>query len=251
MLDNAPYNWWQRFTPSTDRLCYRSKSRMLNAFLSVNEGYFDIDLHRRESPAEFDSVNHKYGTKARTLAEAIWAAVPVKRRPYCLEDIDIEALNNTDVGRRIGGFRMPDWYYEKKFDLEQEAYYRKQYGLDGSRKRPMAKRKKMLKRGSHVNATSTKGWGKSAPSRVGVRRTILEKCGRGAFLNVSRSVTGKSVPQFPVVAKSAARSSGKCQVDCRGLWAAKQRASQSGYASLVRRATNKAKAAGCRWAKGE
>ncbi len=109
---------------------------------------------------------------------------------------------------------------------------------------------KMLKTASHRNATSTKGWGKSAPSRTTVRRKILTRCGRGAFLNVARSKTGKLDPQFPVVGKSAA-TSGKCQLDCRGLWAAKQRASQTGRRALERKATNKAKAAGCRWAKGE
>lgn len=103
------------------------------------------------------------------------------------------------------------------------------------------------KKGTHSGATSTKGWGKSSPKTVTARRRLISRCGRGAFLLVGRTKTGKSDPEFPIV---AARST-TCAPDCRGLWAAKQRASQTGRKSLAKKATRIAKAVGCRWAKDE
>ncbi len=105
---------------------------------------------------------------------------------------------------------------------------------------------KMRKKGTHRKATSTRGWAKASPDRVPERRAILDRCGINAFLKVGQTKTGLPDPQYPVVAKGSG-----CAPDCRGLWAAKQRASQTGRPSLERKATKIAKAAGCAWAKGE
>lgn len=137
MLGRAPHNWWRKPPPGRAASCYRTKTRALTAFYNTNALSIDRDvgMDQRESPVEFEAINHKYaltGKKAaRTIAEAMWAALPVKRPPYCLEDIDLEALNDTDAGRRIGGFRLPDWIHEQRAAAEQEAYYRQQYGFEG------------------------------------------------------------------------------------------------------------------------
>lgn len=155
MFGRAPANWWRRRGPKRDAVCHRTKTATLNAFRDANilaiENWGGLD--RRESPIEFEAVNHKYGTKAKTLAEAFWAALPVKKPPYCLDDIDLEALNDTDPGRMVGGFRLPDWIYERRAAAEQEAYYRQQYGLEGTtmarrrrRRGPMTSQQRKFKR---------------------------------------------------------------------------------------------------------
>lgn len=103
----------------------------------------------------------------------------------------------------------------------------------------------MRRKGTHRSATSTKGWSKSSPDTVKARRRLLSRCGRGAFLDIRKSKTGKVDPEYPIV---AGRST-VCAPDCRGLWAAKQRASQQGKRKLVVKATRIAKAAGCHWAR--
>lgn len=105
----------------------------------------------------------------------------------------------------------------------------------------------MRKKGTHQSAKSSKGWGKAFPKTVAARRRVAARCGRGAFLLYKKTKTGKTDPEFPIV---AARSSA-CAPDCRGLLAAKQRAAQTGRSSVAKKATRIAKAAGCRWARGE
>lgn len=100
--------------------------------------------------------------------------------------------------------------------------------------------------GTHRSTHSTKGWAKAAPKTTSQRRAVLARCGRGAFLKIGKSKTGKTKPQFPIVSKGSTN----CAPDCRGLRAAKQRASQTGRTALANKATRIAKAAGCAWAKG-
>lgn len=73
-------------------------------------------------PDEFDSINLKYNLTgkraARTIADAIWEAMP-KDRPYCLDRIDLDALNRISLVTHGGGdgFRLPEHVYI----LAQEA----------------------------------------------------------------------------------------------------------------------------------
>ncbi len=119
VLGRAPAGWWNKPVPKAEKVCYRRKSDALRVFLDHN--YRIVEQHggpnRKESPAEFDAVNHKYGTKARSIAEAVWAALPTKRRPFCLTDIDLVALNATDPGQNaeragIQGFVLPEFVYD-------------------------------------------------------------------------------------------------------------------------------------------
>jgi hypothetical protein len=118
MFGRPPARWWNRPVPKEEKVCYRSKSNALRVFLDHNyrlvERWGGPDIKAGKS--EFDAVNHKYGTNARTIAQAIWAALPKKRRPYCLTDIDLEALNDTSPAAQaehdgIPKFELPEYVY--------------------------------------------------------------------------------------------------------------------------------------------
>ena len=126
-------NWWQKTTPEEDLVCYSTKTKALKAFLDTNyevvQNYGGVDY--AVSPSEFDAINHKYdlhGKRAvRTIAQAVWAAMP-EGKPYCLDRIDLDALNDTSPSRESQiAFRLPDHAYEAAFSAEEERHYR---GLD-------------------------------------------------------------------------------------------------------------------------
>jgi hypothetical protein len=127
--DNPPAGWWRKPAPRLDRPCYRTKSEALKKFLDVNyaivENYGGADYE--VSPSEFDAINHKYdltGKKAaRTIAQAVWASMPVGK-PYCLDRIDIEALNDTSPAREAGlAFRLPDVVHETAMAEAEARHY--------------------------------------------------------------------------------------------------------------------------------
>jgi len=167
-LGAAPRRWWDKAPPKRDKLCYQTKTEALNAFLDTNwqiiENYSGAG--NRESPAEFDAVNQKYGLvgkrAARSIAEAVWAVMP-KGRPFCLDKMDLEALNDTSPAREAGqNFRLPDYAYEAKMAAEEEAYYREAYGL-GLKRRGLAgfsgyhmKRARQFEREAEFKLTSSR-----------------------------------------------------------------------------------------------
>jgi hypothetical protein len=123
-------NWWRKATPEEDRVCYDTKTKALKAFLDTNyevvQNYGGVDY--AVSPSEFDAVNHKYNLQgsrtARTIAQAVWAAMP-EGKPYCLDRIDLDALNETSPARESHlAFRLPDYVYERNLAAEEERYYR-------------------------------------------------------------------------------------------------------------------------------
>jgi hypothetical protein len=120
-----PKHWWRRPAPK-QRLCYPTKADALKVFLDVNsdivENYGGADY--AVSPSEFDAINHKYDLKGKravkTIADAVWAAMPVGK-PYCLDRIDLDALNDTSPAHEAGvAFRLPDYVYEAQL-AEEEA----------------------------------------------------------------------------------------------------------------------------------
>jgi hypothetical protein len=125
-------NWWLKAAPQEDRVCYDTKTKALKAFLDTNyeivQNYGGADY--AVSPSEFDAVNHKYDLHgkraARTVAQAVWAAMP-EGKPFCLDRIDLDALNDTSPAREAhAGFRLPDFVYEAAIAAEEERYYRSQ-----------------------------------------------------------------------------------------------------------------------------
>jgi len=76
----------------------------------------------------------------------------------------------------------------------------------------------------------TRGWSKAAPRRGKERRALKKKCGDACFLNPEHNA-------FPICAKLS-QSSSSCEIDCRGVQAAKIRAAQWGYTN-IEKAANK------------
>jgi hypothetical protein len=132
-LGRQPRQWWRQRPPAQDRVCYRTKTDALTAFLDTNyqivENYGGPSY--RVGPSEFDAINHKYSLRgkkaARTIAEAVWAAMPAGR-PFCLDEIDLDALNDTSPAREAGmNFRLPDYVFEAQAAAEEERFYRELY----------------------------------------------------------------------------------------------------------------------------
>ncbi len=128
----APANWWRARPPAERRVCYPTKTAALTAFLDVNrdvsQNYGGVDY--RVSPAEFDSINHKYDLvgkhAARTIHEAVWAAMP-EHKPYCLDRIDLDALNDTSPAREADvAFVLPDHVYEAAMADDEARHYEAQ-----------------------------------------------------------------------------------------------------------------------------
>lgn len=124
--------WWRKSAPEEDHVCYDTKTKALKAFLDTNydivQNYGGADYE--VSLAEFDAVNHKYslhGSRvARTIAQAVWAAMP-EGRPFCLDRIDVDVLNDTSPARESGSlFRLPDHVYVSEYARELERHYRGQ-----------------------------------------------------------------------------------------------------------------------------
>ena len=132
-------NWWRKAVPEEDRVCHDTKTKALKAFLDTNyeivQNYGGADYAVGSS--EFDSVNHKYNLRgkqaARTIAQAVWAAMP-EGKPYCLDRIDLDALNDTSPVREAGvPFRLPDYVHEAGAAADEERYYRAQAERSHSR----------------------------------------------------------------------------------------------------------------------
>lgn len=114
MLATPPRLWWRQVIPKRQKNCYRKKSDALRLFVDENRQLIDHfgGESMQHAPASFDAVNAKYDENATTIADAIWAALPTKRPPYCLTDIDLEALNDTQAAREAAddlgiSFRLP------------------------------------------------------------------------------------------------------------------------------------------------
>lgn len=108
---------------------------------------------------------------------------------------------------------------------------------------------------THTTAKTTKGWAKAAPRKGPQRRSVYARCGRSAFLLPDTKKPGYS--KYPVI---ATRGPG-CQLDCRGLRAAKAeatkminlpgmtRAERKQVRKVAARAETLGRRARCRWAR--
>jgi hypothetical protein len=135
LVEGPADDWWRGKRERKERLCYRTKTAALQAFRDANHDTIETwgGLDVTASPAEFDSINAKYGLKGRkavrSLARALWVTMP-KDRPFCLDRIDIAALNETSPGQHGTGFRLPRVAYDAQADREQERHYQAQRERD-------------------------------------------------------------------------------------------------------------------------
>ncbi len=102
-LDAPPRLWWRTPIPRKQQVCYRTKTDALNVFRNHNQDV--IDTYGGEDaphgPAEFDAINERFNLRGkrrvRTTAGALWYAL-VGGPPWCLDNIDVDLLNQTAVG---------------------------------------------------------------------------------------------------------------------------------------------------------
>jgi hypothetical protein len=134
----APPNWWIPRAPRP-RVCYPTKTKALIEFVDTNQdiiqNYGGIDY--QVSPAEFDAVNHKLGLsprrQVRSIAEALWAAMP-SGRPYCLDQIDLDVLNDTSPAKEAQrSFELPDYVHERQMAKAEADHARR--ALQGAARR--------------------------------------------------------------------------------------------------------------------
>lgn len=121
-----PRDWWRGRAPREDKLCYKTKTDALNKFREWNQDVIEEwgGEDARGSRGEFDALT-KYEASPVTIAEALWVALPppVRGKKYCLDDIDVDALNETSPGQNHDvGFQLPDYVIEAK--LIEEEYRR-------------------------------------------------------------------------------------------------------------------------------
>lgn len=128
-IEGIDSDWWRNYRRPEQKLCYRSKTQALQAFRDANRGLIENwgGLDVTSSPAEFDAINHRHGDRLRgkkaiTLAQAIWASMP-SGAPYCLDRIDVDALNDTSPGRIGSGFRLPNWAYDEQVRRMEAKHY--------------------------------------------------------------------------------------------------------------------------------
>lgn len=100
----------------------------------------------------------------------------------------------------------------------------------------MASHRRKSKSKSRKRRSATRGWAKMAPKQGKERASMLKRCGSKCFLLPSKK-------KFPICTPSS------CRVNCKGLAAAKIRASQWGYDNVRAKAQRKGVKAGCGWAK--
>lgn len=121
-------DWWRRPMRYEHKLCHRTKHEALMAMRDANRATIDAwgGLDASGPPSEFDSINARYGLKGpkavRTIAQALWVAMP-PRPPYCLDEIDLDALNATAPGAKGNGFQLPDWAIDEIAQKEWERHY--------------------------------------------------------------------------------------------------------------------------------
>lgn len=129
--------WWRFSRPRERKRCYPIKRDALRVFLDANRRLVDHygGPDQRESPAEFDAINHRYGLRGRravrTIADAVWEAMPAGA-PYCVDAIDIEALNDTSPAREARTSLGVE------FQLPEEAFQRTRREQASRRRRERA-----------------------------------------------------------------------------------------------------------------
>lgn len=135
-LYSMPDRWWVTKVPK-DRLCYKTKTEALRKFMDWNTGVVEDygGPTAKGSRGEFDALT-KFEVSPTNIAEALWVSLPAppRGRQYCLEDIDVEALNDTSPGKdHPVGFQLPDFVLESRLVEDEYEYYRHR-GTDGLRK---------------------------------------------------------------------------------------------------------------------
>ena len=129
-----PTPWWLDTEPFDENaVCYPTRSQALRAFVDANQHAIDAagGLRQVATDGSWDAVNERYGlrgrAKVKSVREALEAVMPAGK-PYCLDQLDLETLNETRPAQEAGGFRLPDAVEEARL-VERQA--REYYGAEG------------------------------------------------------------------------------------------------------------------------
>jgi hypothetical protein len=117
--------WWRDTRPvKRDQVCYPTRAEALRSFADANRHAIDRagGMDQVSSDGAWDAVNERFGLKGkrrvRSVRQALEAVMP-PGRPYCLDRLDLETLNETRPAQEAGGFRLPDFVEEHKW-LQRE-----------------------------------------------------------------------------------------------------------------------------------
>lgn len=118
-----------------DAVCYPTKGQAVRAFVSRNQALTNQagGVDQEQTGGEFDAVNEKRGLrgkrKVKTLGGAIAAVLPTQR-PYCLNELDLETLNETAPALEVGGFVLPDEVLEQDYDEQYRKWLEEQQAAE-------------------------------------------------------------------------------------------------------------------------
>lgn len=137
-MRSMPKFYWEEPPPTEEKRCYRRKMDAANMFIDWNDRIIaeagGVD-YADSTGQEFESLTKYEGVRPTTIAEAVWAALPARKKgQYCIDDIDLAALNDMSAVRHNPSgsqFRMPDYVLEEKLLEEEWAHYQRQIEDDG------------------------------------------------------------------------------------------------------------------------
>lgn len=122
-----PTPWYEDPRPVDEQaVCYPTRSQALRAFVDANQDVIDRagGMMQVATDGSWDAVNERYGLRGRRKVKNVRGALETVMppgKPYCLDQLDIETLNETRPAQEAGGFRLPDVVEEERLLLKQDA----------------------------------------------------------------------------------------------------------------------------------
>lgn len=120
-----PTPWYEDPRPVEEQaVCYPTRSQALRAFVDANQDVIDRagGMMQVATDGSWDAVNERYGLRGRRKVKNVRGALEAVMphgKPFCLDQLDIETLNETRPAQEAGGFRLPDVVEEEKLLLKQ------------------------------------------------------------------------------------------------------------------------------------
>jgi len=122
---------------------------------------------------------------------------------------------------------------------ERSRKSRKSPGSVGISKKNYLSRTKRMSKSYRSYKKGSKGWGEEKPEKRSERERVKKRCGSRCFLK-------PDTLGFPICQKLETAED-SCVIDCRGVLAAKVRASQWGYKDVAEVADAIGKQSKCEW----